>query len=229
MNAGDSNEGDLKATGYDASGDPIGVLLVDDHELVRFGVRRMFEELGLGRIVIHEAESLNDAARIYKQHGDQISVVVLDLNLPDTKGLSGLRTFQEQFPASRVVVLSGSVDDAIAAEALAIGAEAFLHKASDTELLRNTLRVIVQKRFIRSARPAILAGLRGEPGAAAAMKRMSLSPRELAILDLLLQGCSNQEISEATGLALGTAKNYISGLFSVFGVTSRSKLIALFH
>ena len=229
MGADNSNANDLAMAGGGASMSPLSVLLVDDHELVRFGVKRMFEELGLGPITVHEAQSLNVAARIYKQHGDHIAVVVLDLNLPDTKGLSGLRTFKQRYPASRVVVLSGSVDDAIASEALAMGAEAFLHKASDTELLRKTLRAIVQNRFTRDDRPAIPAAMGSEPGAVAAIKRMSLSPRELAILDLLLQGCSNQEIAEATGLAIGTAKNYISGLLSVFGVTSRSRLIALFH
>lgn len=205
------------------------ILLVDDHELVRFGVKRMLEDLGLGQVIVHEAQSLAAAGRMFREHRDTVDLVILDLNLPDAKGLSGLRTFKHRFRTARVVVLSGSVDDAIASEALAMGAEAFLHKASETQLLRTTFSRIVEEIQSGSTRSFQVAAQVGAAGSAAKDKRMSLSPRELQILELLLQGCTNQEIAEATGLALGTAKNYISGIFSVFGVTSRSKLIALFH
>jgi DNA-binding NarL/FixJ family response regulator len=117
-----------------------------------------------------------------------------------------------------VVVLSGSVDDAISGEALALGATQFLHKTQDSARLGAALLRCVQGAGSSSTEPSSVQS-----------KRLSLSPRELEILDLVLQGCSNQEIADTTGLKLGTVKNYVSGLLVVFAAPSRAKLASLFH
>ena len=198
--------------------DQRAILIVDDHELLRMGLRSMLDAQGHGDVIALEASSLQEACVVYAARAQEISLVLLDLNLPDSKGLSALRAFRQSFPAARVVVLSGAVDESIADEARTMGAELFLHKGGDLSRIGQLFDEV------RSGRPVTGSGI-GSPAA----KRLKLSQREIEILDLVLQGMSNQEIVETTGLKLGTVKNYISGLLLVFGVSSRSKLISLFR
>lgn len=205
---------------------PRRILLVDDHALVRMSVVSLCATVSKDLQVL-EATSLAAALSLYERHEDTIELVLLDLNLPDSKGFAAIQVLKRRFPRSRIVVLSGAFDDAVAAEACVLGAEKFLPKGSDPSVLTATLADLVEpSTFSKSARDmqAQNGGTRrGSPSAAT-----SLSPREIEILNLVLQGKTNQEIVGSTGLKLGTVKNYISGLFVVFGVPSRSKLVSLF-
>ena len=205
---------------------PRRILLVDDHALVRMSVVSLCATVSKDLQVL-EATSLAAALSLYEKHEDSIELVLLDLNLPDSKGFAAIQTLRRRFPRSRIVVLSGAFDDAVAAEACVLGAEKFLPKGSDPSVLAATLADLVEPGgFSKPARDMHAhngATRRGSPSAAT-----SLSPREIEILNLVLQGKTNQEIVGATGLKLGTVKNYISGLFVVFGVPSRSKLVSLF-
>ncbi|MEY4980628.1 MAG: hypothetical protein RLZZ352_2898 [Pseudomonadota bacterium] len=194
------------------------ILVVDDHHLLRLGMRSTLDALGLDHTPMLEADNLKDALRLYQQHQHDTGLVVLDLNLPDSKGLSGLQAFRHQFPAAHIVVLSGSVDPAIAQEAQELGAAGFFPKSGDLGKL-NTL-------LLRAAQPQ---PVKASIQARNARENLRLSERELEILEQVLQGKTNQEIVDCTGLRLGTVKNYISGLFVVFNVSSRSKLISLFR
>jgi len=198
----------------------LSILVVDDHLLLRMGMRSTLDALGLDSTPMLEADNLKDALDLYRQHQDDTGLVILDLNLPDSKGLSGLQTFKHQFPAAHIVVLSGTVDPAIAQEAHELGAEGFFPKSGDLGKLNSTLLRAVSARNT-PARTTCRAHRDSES--------LRLSERELEILELVLQGKTNQEIVELTDLRLGTVKNYISGLFVVFNVSSRSKLISLFR
>ena len=118
------------------------ILVVVDHELLRVGLRSMLQSMELGDAQIAEAGSLKEAIEIYEQNADSIRLVILDLNLPDSKGLSALQAFKQRFPRSRVVILSGSVDEAIAEEARVLGAEQFLHKAGNLRLIGKVLQAL---------------------------------------------------------------------------------------
>lgn len=201
----------------------VTILVVDDHELLRFGLRGILSSMGFDTPEIVEAATLSQALSLYEKHEASIRLVLLDLNLPDSKGLSALRTFKQRFPDARIVILSGTVDAAISEEARVLGAENFLHKAGDLSLIGRVLSA-VSHGPASSGQPPI--ATRKTPQVPQSMK---LSSREVEILELVLQGRSNQEICDATDLKLGTVKNYISGLLVVFGAASRSKLISLFR
>lgn len=203
----------------------MNILLIDDHELVRFGLGKLLQGLG-SQMRVLEAASLARGSAIYSEERGEIALVLLDLNLPDSRGLIGVRQFIQKHPGARVAVLSGTVDEAIADEARSMGAIAFLHKSSDIERLYAKLADIVNKIPREST---VSCAARDVPECSGIERQLKLSSRELRILDLLLQGNNNQEIAAAMGLALGTAKNYVSGIFAAFGVTSRARLIALFH
>ena len=201
---------------------PRRILLVDDHALVRMSVVNLCAVVNR-ELEVLEATSLAAALMLYEKFQQSVELVLLDLNLPDSKGFAALLTLKRRFPQSRIVVLSGAFDDAVAAEACVLGAEKFLHKGADASVLTATLKELMEPLFARATRDAGTPGRRSTPAPA-----NSLSPREIEILNLVLQGKTNQEIVVATGLKLGTVKNYISGLFVVFGVPSRSKLVSLF-
>lgn len=207
------------------------VLLVDDHELVRLGVKTSCTELFGLPIEWLEAETLQDAIRMYAERPG-IDAVLLDLNLADCKGLQGLRIFMQAHPGARVAVFSGTQDEFVVRQARALGAVGYIGKSGIATQLRDTLAGLLW--------PHGVAGLRA-PGAASAtmFPRMpasamydrvaELGPRHLEILELVLSGCTNQEISNTTQLSLGTVKNYVSSLLLALDVRSRAHLISLFR
>lgn len=206
------------------------LLLVDDHELVRVGVKATYGELLGVHIEWLEAATLADALELYQQHAD-IDAVLLDLNLTDCKGLQGLRQFLQAHPRARVAVFSGTQDEFVVRQARALGAAAYVGKNTMTAETRDTLLALLD---VRSA-----PGLPGSAGASALFPRLprsamvdrvaELGPRHLEILELVLSGCTNQEISQSTSLSLGTVKNYVSSLLLALDVRSRSHLISLFR
>ena len=208
----------------------VRVLLVDDHELVRCGVKAMFSHFDALDVEWLEATSLQEAIALYQREAD-IDAVLLDLNLSDCKGLQGLRSFLHAHPQARVAVFSGTQDEFVVRQARAMGAVAYIGKGGDSGSLRTALIGLLRPAAVPS--PAV-----GMPSAAlfprfpssAMYDRVAeLGARHLVILELVLSGCTNQEISSSTHLSLGTVKNYVSSLLLALDVRSRSHLISLFR
>jgi DNA-binding NarL/FixJ family response regulator len=207
------------------------VLLVDDHELVRVGVKACYADLAGVAIEWVEATTLADALTLYSQHGD-IDAVLLDLNLADCKGLQGLRIFMQTHPGARVAVFSGTQDEFVIRQARALGAVAYLGKGALTGETRGILQALLAADGAR-AMPQVAAPSQALfprlPRTAMYDRVAELGPRHLEILELVLSGCTNQEISQSTQLSLGTVKNYVSSLLLALDVRSRSHLISLFR
>jgi NarL family two-component system response regulator LiaR len=213
------------------------VLLVDDHELVRVGVKASYGELLGLAIEWIEATTLADALARYGEHAGTIDAVLLDLNLADCKGLQGLRIFMQAHPQARVAVFSGTQDEFVIRQARALGAVAYVSKGAMTSEMRDTLLALLSP----NGHPGVAGAPGGAPGASrqALFPRLprtamydrvaELGPRHLEILELVLSGCTNQEISQSTQLSLGTVKNYVSSLLLALDVRSRSHLISLFR
>ncbi len=207
------------------------VLLVDDHELVRVGVKASYGELLGLAIEWIEATTLADALAIYREQGEHIDAVLLDLNLADCKGLQGLRIFLQTNPKARVAVFSGTQDEFVIRQARALGAVAYVGKGAMTAQTRETLLALLAP----PGSPGAPAGASSQalfprlPRRAMYDRVAELGPRHLEILELVLSGCTNQEISQSTQLSLGTVKNYVSSLLLALDVRSRSHLISLFR
>ena len=200
-----------------ASDPPAGILVVDDHELVRLGFRALLQTNAASvdsAAHVFEAQNLAEALALYAQHVSAIGVVLLDLALPDTQGLSGLVVFRKRFPGARIVVLSGATGAGLAQAAMALGASAFLSKSAD---LAEVLRFIRERGLFTPAKAA-------DPGCGRAPQH--LSPRQTEILELILAGKSNREIAQVTHLSEGTVKNHVSTLLLMFGMRSRAHLIS---
>ncbi len=205
------------------------VLLVEDHDLVRMGVKALFSGADNASIDWIEASTLADALRLYAENAD-VSVVLLDLNLADCKGLHGLSQMLSAHPSARVLILSGTQDEFVVRQAKAMGAAGYLHKGGSPIPMRETLRAILELDPLGSTSPARPAQAFPKFPSASSYDRVAeLGARHLEILELVLSGCTNQEISNSTKLSLGTVKNYVSTILLALDVKSRSHLISLFR
>ena len=204
------------------------VLLVDDHDLVRFGTSLLLESLADVQCQITPCRSL-DEARTACREGGPFDLVLLDLNLPDAKGLQGLRTLLDEHPKLPFAMLTGTQDEFVIRQAQAMGAVGYLLKSWTPDRLKEALRSLLQPTPSKAAAATISERFPRLAGSSHYDRVAELGPRHLQILELILEGCSNQEISKATELSLGTVKNYVSAILLALDVESRSHLISLFH
>lgn len=215
-----------------------GILVVDDHDLVRLGLRTLVHShvAATGQVVqIWEARTLNEALIQYRQNMQEIGLVLLDLQLPDAHGLTGLTAFLQQFPGARIVILSGVNDAVMMRQALAQGASAYLTKAGNLEYVINYIRS--QGMFGASSvaeNPKNSLSSASKPDATqtsryctASGHAVQLTTRQAEVLEWILAGKANKQIAQMTGLSEGTIKNHTSTLLLLFGVRSRAQLISL--
>ena len=204
------------------------VLLVDDHELVRLGVKTSCSELFGVPIEWLEAGTLQDAVRIYGETPG-IAAVLLDLNLADCKGLQGLRLFLQAHPTARVAVFSGTQDEFVVRQARALGAAGYIGKSAIARQLQDSLASLLWPHGMAGARNPIAPPFPRMTASVMYDRVAELGPRHLESLELVLSGCTNQEISQSAQLSRGTVKNYVSSLLLALDVRSRAHLISLFR
>jgi DNA-binding NarL/FixJ family response regulator len=202
------------------------ILLVDDHDLVRFGTSMLLESLDAVQCSITPCRSLEEARTACREQGP-FDLVLLDLNLPDAKGLQGLRTLLNDCPNIPFAMLTGTQDEFVVRQAQAMGAVGYLLKSWTPERLKDALRSLLQPSGL--AKATISERFPRLAGTSHYDRVAELGSRHLQILELILEGCSNQEISASTELSLGTVKNYVSAILLALDVQSRSHLISLFH
>jgi NarL family two-component system response regulator LiaR len=203
------------------------VLLVEDHDLVRLGTSMLLESMGDVRCAITPCRSLDDARTACREAGP-FDLVLLDLNLPDAKGLQGLKTLRDEFPSLSIAMLTGTQDEFVIRQAQAMGAVGYLLKSWTPEQVKSALSSLLQPSS-GPARTTISDRFPRLAGTSHYDRVAELGPRHLQILELILEGCSNQEISTSTELSVGTVKNYVSAILLALDVESRAHLISLFH
>lgn len=221
----------------DVDADPI-LLIVDDHELVRLGMSTLVTtRLRCTDMTVQtlEAGTLQQALQLFAKHQSRISLVLLDLHLPDTHGLSGLRDFLARFPKAPIAVLSANSDSALMRQALNAGARAYFSKAAQ---LTDVIAYLRANGLMGAGDAAQAQPESGDqPVASSAYRhvrtvqthdgeRISLTQRQAQMLDWLLVGYSNREIAAHAHLSEGTVKNHVSALLLMFGVRSRAQLIS---
>jgi len=215
---------------------PAAILVVDDHDLLRLGVCALVQAQAASQgagIEVFEAGNVADALALYDRHRASIGLVLLDLALPDARGLSGLAEFRLRHPAARIVVLSGTGNTSLAQGALAMGASAFLPKSADLKEVVGFIRACGLLGGQPTEMPPSSAAPSRTAGAAADLPHASawqeLTPRQMQVLQWVLEGKANKEIAQLANLSEGTVKNHVSTILLLFGMRSRSQLISALH
>jgi two-component system response regulator NreC len=199
--------------------DSISIVLVDDHEVVRHGLRLVLEaEEGLE--VIAEAGDLETARRYVRAHRPR--VLVLDLNLPEGSSLPAIPELREQSPETAVVVLTMQQDPAFAREAMRAGALGYVlkHSAGD-ELVDAVRAAAVGETYLN---PKLGAQLAAAPPAPEGLPD-GLSEREVEILGLIALGHTNSEIGEQLYLSVRTVESHRAHIQQKTSRSSRAELV----
>ena len=208
------------------------VLIVDDHPLMRGGVVGQLADTPGEPPGIEQAGCLADALRVLSTTG-RVDVVLLDLNLPDTVGTSGVEAIRQRFPRVPVMVLSAAHDRATIDRCLRAGASGFLAKTASGERLGTAVRAVAGGGIYepRDAEgppaPAPWAAAHaGAPGGPRAEARdLGLTDRQSDVLRLILRGLPNKLIGRQLQLAEGTVKVHVSAVLRALGVRNRTQAV----
>uniref|UniRef100_UPI0031E1A2F8 response regulator transcription factor n=1 Tax=Saccharothrix mutabilis TaxID=33921 RepID=UPI0031E1A2F8 len=200
------------------------VFLVDDHEIVRVGVRELLDgEDGLE--VVGEAGSVDEA--LARVPGSGAEVAVLDVRLPDGNGIELCRELRSRMPELRCLMLTSFTDDQALFDAVMAGASGFVLKRIVSHDLVAAVRKVASGQSLLDARSttALLNRIRRERDEADPVR--GLTEQERVVLDHIGQGLSNRQIAERMFLAEKTVKNYVSNLLSKLGLQRRTQAAVL--
>jgi two-component system invasion response regulator UvrY len=195
------------------------VLLVDDHAIVRDGLKRLLADLDLGAIL----EAATGRAALDLARAERPELVILDLNLPDLGGLELLGRLLREDPSVRVLVLTMHAEPLYASRALQAGAKGYVSKAAAPAEITAAVRAVAKGEGFVEAKVAQAIALGG--GARAPLDKLSL--RDLETLRLLAEGKSLSEIAAALGVAYKTAANGCTQLKEKLGVSRTGELIRM--
>ncbi|HPD40063.1 MAG TPA: response regulator transcription factor [Anaerolineae bacterium] len=201
------------------------ILIVDDHEVVRLGLRTLLSR-NPEFVVVDEAGSVEEALEKTRQH--RPDVVLMDIRLPGQNGVEGCRRIRSAFPTTHVIMLTSYAEDELLFEAISAGASGYvLKQVGGDDLVRAIQRIgqgeamldpAVTQRVLERVRQAA----RQEQAAAFT----DLTEQELRVLGLVAEGRTNKEIARTLFLGEGTVRNYVSSILSKLNLTNRAEAAA---
>ena len=201
------------------------ILLVDDHEVVRLGLRALLDHHAQFEVVGDAATAKEAIEQVARLHPD---IVLMDIRLPGTSGIEACEEIVHQFPETRVVMLTSYAEDEMLFSAIRAGASGYILKQIGGEDLVRSLEAVgrgealldpaVTQRVFQEVRRAV----KEEEASAFA----NLSQQERHVLMLVSEGRTNREIAKALFLGEGTVRNYVSSILSKLGVSNRAEAAA---
>lgn len=201
------------------------ILLVDDHEVVRLGIRSLLSRYAQFQIV-DEADSAQEAiAKAVEHHPD---VVVMDVRLPGKSGIEATREIVEQLPDTKVIMLTSYAEDEILFEAISAGASGYVLKQIGSGELVRALETIGRGEALLdpAVTKKVFDRVREASRKAETEVFISLTNQEIKILALLSEGKTNKEIATDVFLSEKTVRNYVSSILSKLSLSTRSEAAA---
>ncbi|WP_447978655.1 response regulator transcription factor [Candidatus Nitrospira bockiana] len=205
----------------------LDILIVDDHEIVRLGLRTMLD-LVPGIRVVGEAATGQDA--LSQTMRLQPDLVLLDIRLPDRSGIDICRDIVATSPQTRVLFLTSFADDETVLSAVVAGAQGYVLKDATNTSLIEAIRTVGggQSLLDPQVTTHTLSFIRDRYNPAGAMPTLRLSPQEERVLRLVAEGKTNKEIAADLRLSDKTVKNYLSNIYDKLDVNRRSQATAIY-
>lgn len=188
----------------------IKILISEDHELYRDGLRLLIEQ-HFPEADIIESGDFDATRQALAAHRD-IALVLLDIQMPGTSGLEGLKGVKTHHPALPVVVISTIDQQASIQQMLQLGADGFIAKTSSKEIMLQALKDVM-------AGELVIISDHNNP------KPVSLSPRQVDTLELLAQGLPNKAIASKLNISPATVREYVSDLMKLFDTDNRTQTV----
>jgi NarL family two-component system response regulator LiaR len=205
---------------------PVKVLLVDDHEMVRMGLAAMLgteEDIE----VVGEASSGREGLRLAEQY--QPDVVLMDLVMEDIDGIETTRKIMEKFPDCKIIVLTSYLDDDKLYPVIEAGAFSYLLKTSRASEIAAAIRAAAKGQPVLESQVATKMMNRFRQPKPKAMPHDDLTEREMEVLKLIAQGKSNQEVADELFIGIKTVKFHVTNILAKLGVEDRTQAAIYAH
>ena len=202
----------------------VRVMVVDDHEIMRDGLREILERSGNFEVVGQAGDGVSAINIALKLKPD---VIVMDVMMPLKNGIDACREITEMLPDTKVLILTASAEEDAAMEAVAAGATGFLQKYSGKEKLLDTVREVAEGeyRIPSNVLRSVFAGIRGAAERKTTDSPKLLTQRNREILTLFAQGLSYAEIAEARNIQPLTVRNAIYNIQDKIGIGTKQELV----
>jgi DNA-binding NarL/FixJ family response regulator len=201
--------------------------MVDDHEVLRLGLRTLFSEAD-GFEVVGEAGTM--AGAISSARALEPDVVLMDVRLPDGSGVEACREIRTGHPQTRVLFLTSYADDDAVLATILAGAQGFLLKEVGSDELLRAVRAVANGQSILdpAVTQRVLTRVQTLSASSTEPNEEELSPQERRVLALVAEGKTNKEIAVALNLSEKTVGNYLSNVFQKLNITRRSQAAVYF-
>ncbi len=201
------------------------ILIVDDHEVVRLGLRALLSRYP-NFVVVDEAASAQEALEKTRIHHPDI--VLMDIRLPGTNGIEACEMIKEEWPEVHVIMLTSYAEDEMLFDAISAGAAGYVLKQVGSDDLVHAIECVGRGEALLD--PAVTQRVLERVRQAARQEQAAafndLTEQELRVLGLVAKGKTNKEIAKALYLGEGTVRNYVSSILSKLGLTNRAEAAA---
>lgn len=203
----------------------IRVMLVDDHEVVRQGLKALLERREHLHVV---AEAGSAAEAVEAAAGAKPDVIVMDVRMPDGTGIEACREIRAERPETRVLMLTSYADDEAVYASIIAGASGYLLKQTRSKELVSAIEAVARGESLLdpTVMGAVLNRMRELASGGHKDKLSELSDQERRILGLIAEGKTNREIASTVYLSEKTVKNYVSTILSKLGMERRAQAAA---
>ncbi|SMP63491.1 two component transcriptional regulator, LuxR family [Anoxynatronum buryatiense] len=201
------------------------IIIVDDDALIRDSLTLILEMEADFQVV---GTAANGQEAVALCGSAQPDLVLMDVRMPVMDGVLGTRRIREQYPATKVVILTTFKDEAYIKEALKHGASGYILKSQPAESIVETLRAVARGNTVLEAQVASSLTHMIREGKKMSQTDLELTDREMAVLEMVAEGHSNREIAEKLYLSEGTVRNYITVLLDKLSLRDRTQL-AIFY
>ena len=202
----------------------VRVMVVDDHEIMRDGLREVLQRTGDYEVVGQAGDGVSAVNIALELKPD---VIIMDVMMPLKNGIDACREITEMLPDTKVLILTASAEEDAVMEAVAAGATGFLQKYSGKEKLLDTVREVAdgEYRIPSNVLRSVFEGIRGTAEQKTTDSPKSLTQRDREILTLFAQGLSYAEIAEARNIQPLTIRNAIYSIQDKLGIDTKQELV----